>query len=225
MRLGALLAPVLLAAAPAASASITVAANAAHPALRADALGNAEISWTSGGRRQRLLVPARGRVLPGGRLAGADVTRAVAAPAIPFRRVLRLAPGGRYYALQAWRVLPGGPVELRFSRWRGTPTKVELTAQTTSLGVRLSGTATFAGGAVPTTSRSPEGKVLRQYVYLDSLVGGRWRRVGGVVLRADGSFRRLVPRRELGMRYRAAVPGPNLGVTYAPDAVAVTPAG
>ena len=202
-------------------ASITVATNAARPALRVDAKGNAEVSWASGGGRRTLLVPARGRVLPGGRLSGVDVSRAVADPVIPFRRVLRIA-GGRYYALQSWRVLPGGPVELRFSRWRGSPTRATLVAESASLGVTLTGSATFAGRPVPTTSRTPEGKVLRQYVYLDVLRGGTWRRIGGVRLRTDGSYRRLVARAAAGARYRAAVPGPNIGVTYAPDAAVVT---
>jgi hypothetical protein len=224
MRLGVIISAIALAVAPVASASITVATNAARPALRADAKGNAEVSWSSGGRRHRLLVPARGRVLPRGRLPGPDVTRAVAAPVIPFRRVLRIGSGGRYYALQAWRILPGGPVELRFSRWRGAPTDARLVAQMTATGVRLSGTVAFAGRPIPTTSRTPEGKVLRQYVYLDSLVGGTWHRLGGVVLRADGSYRRIAFGADAVARYRAVIPGPNIGLTYAPDTAAIATA-
>jgi hypothetical protein len=212
-------------AAPSALASITVATNAARPALRVDAKGNAEVSWTAGGARRTLLLPVRGRVLPGARLPGADVSRPATAPAVPFRRVLRTGRGGSYYALQSWRVVPGGSVELRFSRWRGAPTSARLVAESTSTGVLLTGTATFAGRPVPTTSRTPEGKVQRQYVYLDRLVGGSWSRIGGVVLRADGSFRRLVAGVGAGSRYHAAIPGPNIaGVTYAPDAAAVATA-
>jgi hypothetical protein len=223
MRLGVLAVVLALGIAPTAAASITVATNAARPALRVDAKGNAEVSWTSGGARRTLLVPTRGRVLPGGRLSEPDASRPVTGPAIPFRRVLRLA-GGRYYALQSWRVLPGGPVELRFSRWRGTPTRASILAEPARPGVTLAGTVTFAGRPIPTTSRTPEGKVLRQYVYLDALARGAWRRLGGVRLRADGSYRRLVSRSGAGARYRAAVPGPNIGTTYAPDAAVVTTA-
>jgi hypothetical protein len=141
---------------------------------------------------------------------------------VPFRRVIRRGGDGRYYALQAWQVLPNGPVELHFSRWRGDPpTALKLAAARTSLGVRLTGTATFAGRAMPTTSRTPEGKVLRQFAYLDALVGGRWKRIGGTVTRANGSFRRLVAGQDVGSRYRALVVGPNVGTTYAPDATTV----
>ena len=43
-------------------------------------------------------------------------------PGLPFARVIRRGPDGRFYALQTWRVEPGGPVELHFSRWKGAPT-------------------------------------------------------------------------------------------------------
>lgn len=212
-----------LAASPPGLASITVATNAAAPRLRVDAMGNAEVSWTSGGVRRVLLVPPQGRVYPGRRLPGADVSRAAAGPAIPFRRALRLTPDGRRWALQAWRPLPGGPIELRFSRWKGQPTLVRLTAKPSGDTELLSGTATFQGKPLPLFSPTPEGKRIRQYAYLDSLIGGTWRRIGGVAIRSDGSFRRLVPAASLGVRYRAAVPGPNIGTTYAPDAAGVAP--
>jgi hypothetical protein len=206
--------------APAAAGSITVAENAAKPSLRVDASGNAEVSWTAGGVRRTLLVPPGGLVRPGGRLAGADVSRAAPAAGIPFARVVRTGRGGWTYALEAWRVLPGGPVELRYARWRGAPTVVRLSAKQTTTGVLLSGSATLAGHPVPTTSRTPEGKVLRQYAYLDVFTGGQWERIGGVAVRKDGTFRRLVPPARAGQRYRVLVPGPNIGTTYAPDALA-----
>jgi len=211
-----------LAWAGAASASITVAYDAQQPALRVDSAGNAEISWSSGGSRRYLLVPPTGRVFPGRRLAGADVSRPAGAPAIPFRRVLRRTPDGRLWALQAWRVQPGGPLELRFSRWRGVPPEVTLKAEVAFEGELLSGRATFAGRAVPLTSPTPEGKRLRSFVYLERLVGGAWKRIAGVATRANGSFRRLLKPSELGSRYRAIVPGPNIGATLAPDAVSAS---
>ena len=125
------------------------------------------------------------------------------------------------YALEAWRVLPGGPVELRYARWRGTPTLARLSARQTTTGVLLSGSATLAGHAVPATSRTPAGKVLRQYAYFDVFRGGLWQRIGGVAVRKDGTFRRLVSPARAGERYRVLVPGPNVGTTYAPDALAL----
>jgi hypothetical protein len=72
-----------------AAASTGVAVGVQRPALKVDARGNAEISWTQDGARRTLLFPPTGRVLPGGTLAGRDVSRATTAPMIPFKRVLR----------------------------------------------------------------------------------------------------------------------------------------
>ncbi len=202
-----------------AGGSISVADHATAPSLRVDAARNAEVSWTQGGTRHTLLVPFQGRVLPGGRLSGADVSRRAATTGVPFAVVVRTAPGGWTYALEAWRGLPGGPVELHFARWHGAATVAHLTATPASTGTLLSGSVTLAGRPAPTTSRTPGGKVLRQYVYLDAFRGS-WHRLGGVALRADGTFRRLVPKASEGARYRVLVPGPNVGTTYAPDAVA-----
>jgi hypothetical protein len=204
-----------------AAASIFVVNDASRPALRVDSKGNAEVSWTAAGARHTLLVPVRGRVLPGGRIKGADKSQAASDPVVAFQRALRLGEDGRFYALQAWRVLPNGPVELHFSRWKGDPTTVRMTTAQTTLGVRVAGRATFDGRGVPRTSPTPEGKVVRQFAYLDSLVGGRWHRVGGTVTRTNGLFRRLVSGGDVGKRYRVLVVGPNVGTTYAPDAASV----
>ena len=86
-----------------AGGSITIATNAQAPALRVDAAGNAEVSWSAGGRRQFVLVPPRGQVYPGRRLAGRDVSKAASGVALPFGRALRRTQDGRLWALQAWR--------------------------------------------------------------------------------------------------------------------------
>ena len=211
-----------LALAPPGAASVGIGTNAAQPGLRVDAGGNAEVSWASGGARKTLLVPASGPVLPGGQLEGADVSHEVSSPAIPFKLVLRSGPGGWYYALQTWPVRTG-PVELRFSRWRGAPTKMTLETEKTSLGIALSGVATFGGKPIPTTSRTPGGTVQRQYVYLGSQVGGQWKNLGGVAVKPDGSYRRVLFRGPFGNLFRAGVAGPNIGSTYAPDALALAP--
>jgi hypothetical protein len=211
--------------APAAAGSISVADDASTPSLRVDAAGNAQVAWSASGVRHTLLVPAHGRVLPSGRLAGADVSHAGSPAAVPFARVVRSGRGGWTYALEAWQVLPGGPVELHFARWRGAPTAATLAATRTSTGVLLSGSAAFGGRPVPTTSRTTAGRILRQYVYVDAFSAGRWRRIGGVAIRGDGTFRRLVPAGATGSRYRVFVPGPNIGTTYAPDALATASPG
>jgi hypothetical protein len=209
---------VALACAATASASITLGTNAQRPALRVDAGGNAEVSWTAGGVRRYVLVPPRGRVFPGRRLPGRDVSRSSSAVAIPFRRVLRRTADGRLWALQTWRVLPGGPVELRFSRWRGAPPTVTIATEPRFDGELVTGRAMFAGRPVPLYSPTPEGKRIRSYAYVDRALGSGWSRISGVATRADGTFRLFVPPARLGSRYRAVLPGPNIGTTLAPDA-------
>jgi len=215
------LAAALVAAAPAA-ASVTVTKGAATPTLKVDARGDAEVDWTSGGARQSLLLPPGGKVLPGGHISGRDVSHAASAPVIPFKRALRVGPGGWNYALQVWPAAPGAAPELHYSRWRGEPTTIHLLATASSSTELLTGTATFGGTPLATTSRTPAGKVMRQYVYLDTLLQGRWTRIGGVALRSTG-YRRLVPANRVGVRYRAIVAGANVGSTYEPDAATTAP--
>ena len=211
---------VLLAAAGSAAASLSVATNAQRPGLRVDARGWAEVSWTAGGARRYLLIPPAGRVLPGRRLRGRDVSRAVTSVRIPFRKVMRQTPDGRYWTLQAWRVRPQGPVELRFSRWRGRPTKLVIEAvEPSANGYVVRGRATFAGRPIPLWSPTPEGKRLRSYAYIDRMTSGGWQRVGGVAVRADGTFKRYVAAAAGHPRLRALLPGPNLKAAWAPDAV------
>jgi hypothetical protein len=218
VRLTMLAALAALAASQGATAAVTVGSNATAPALRVDAGGNVEVSWTSAGQRHTALVRA-GSAAPalGGALPGADVSELVRGDHIPFQRVLRSGPGGWYYALQAWRRSPGGSVLLRFSRWRGVPTEVSLTATKSGAGVRLSGRATLDEQGLPLTTP-------RSLVYLDALVHGTWRRVSSAELPRSASYRRTIAKEHLGDRYRAIVPGPNLGATLAPDASAIVDA-
>jgi hypothetical protein len=209
---------VALAISQAATAAITVGRNAAAPSLRVDAHGNAEVSWTSGGRKATMLVPASGPATASATLTGEDVSSAVRGDHIPFQRVLRWTPSGWYYALQAWRVDPDGPVALRFARWRGVPTEVSLKAEKSgSGGVRLSGHATLDERPLPHTARD-------RFVYLETLVHGAWQRIDRIALSRSASYARAVPKRLLGDSYRATVLGPNVGATYAPDASSVVDA-
>src|SRR5215210_3325351 len=141
-----------------AAASVTVATNVQRPALRVDAKGNAEVSWTAGGRRQYLLVPPTGRFLPGGRLPRGDVSRPVSGVPLPYLRVLRRTPDGRLWALQTWQVAFSKAVELRFSRWRGAPTQITLAAMPSGTTEVLQGRATFQGRPVTGTSPTNAGK-------------------------------------------------------------------
>jgi len=213
----------LLASAEPARASISIAKNVARPALRVDARGNAEVSWNSGGTRRTLLVPATGLYLPGRRISTKDVSRPTTIPGLPFAKVTRRGPDGRLYALQTWRVEPNGPVELHFSRWKGAPTTVELTAQAASRSERLVGRARFQGRPVAGYSRTNSGIRYRIFAFLDcaGCAGRAWRRIGGVAPRADGTFRLLVKPNDIGRRYRATIAGPNLGSTLAPDASSI----
>ncbi len=205
-------------------ASISIAANVVRPALRIDALGNAEVSWSSGGLRRTLLVPAVGLYLPGGRLSTADVSRPATVTGLPFARVIRRGPNGTLYALQTWRVEPAGPVELHFSRWKGTRTTVTLAAEPASGSERLVGRAQFQGKPVAGYSRTNSGIRYRIFAFLDCFgcPQGAWRRLGGVAPRADGTFRLLVKSNLRGSRYRVTIAGPNRGSTLAPDASAIT---
>lgn len=200
-----------------AAASTTVATGVGRPALRVDAAGNAEVSWTAGGAHRTLLVPPTGRVRPGVRLPGRDVSRAGAA-SIPFARVVRRTPDGRTWALQSWPVAGSGAADLRIARWHGAPTALTLTNE----GGVLTGRATFHGSAIPLWSRTFAGTRMRVYVYLDGWSGGAWHRLGGVAPRSDGTFRRLIPESFAAYpKFRAVVTGPVVGSDIAPDAAAV----
>jgi hypothetical protein len=203
-----------------APASISIATNAIRPALRVDARGNAEVSWSSSGVRRTLLIPPVGRYLPGGRITTADVSRRTTIRGLPFAKAIRRGPDGTLYALQSWRVEPGGPVELHFARWKGKPTTVTVSAEPTSGTERLTGRAEFQGKPVSGYSRTNSGIRYRIFAFLDCF-GCRqpaWRRIGGVAPRADGTFRLLVRSTFHGTRYRVTIAGPNLGRTLAPDA-------
>jgi hypothetical protein len=210
-----------LATAVPATASVTVTASAQRPALRVDARGYAEVSWTARGARRTLLIPPRGRALPGGRLRGRDVSRATSAVSIPFRRVLRRTPDGRYWALQSWKLTRTGRVELRFSRWRGAPTELELSAEPSGGTYLLRGRATFHGRAVTGFWRTLEGVRIRHATVLECFAcRGRsgWTWFNSVRTQSDGTFGATVPHDAHVERYRASIVGPNIGTTLAPDA-------
>jgi hypothetical protein len=213
---------VLLVVAPNAVASVGVGSNAASPRLRVDAKGNAEISYVQGGSRMTVLVPKTGAVVYGSKLSGRDVSRAASKPALQFMKVLRKAPGGWFYALQTWPTR-SGPAELRFSRWRGAPTKLTLAATQEHFGIALQGKVTYDGKPIPIRSRAPGGVAVREYVYIEQRVGGQWQIVGGIAVKSNGTYRRMLNGGATGSLFRATVAGPNVGAVYAPDVVVQIP--
>lgn len=211
-----------------AGASIKVSGDAqGGAALRVDAGGYAEITWTSGGAPRSLLVAPSGSLTYGGRLPGRDVSTAATA-AIPSVVVVRRTPDGALWALQSWQRLAGGPVELRFARWRGAPTRLTLRAVCCKWGgENIQGDASFQGRPIYGQSSTPGGVPLDPFgrnVYLDSYRGSGWERMMGILTnRPRGSFSLWIRPNWQGTRYRGAIIGPNWGWTLAPDAQAETP--
>jgi hypothetical protein len=201
-------------------ASVYLGMSPTRATLGVDAGGSAVATWVQGGARQRVTVPARGRLFHGGSLSG-DVSRPAPESLVPNALVVRGTADGRLWALQAWPETPGGPVDLHLARWKGSPTRLTLARD----GPKLSGRATFQGRPVAGTSTTLEGKRLRIYVYLDCTgcpgAGAGWKRMLGVAPKADGSFSVSVRPEWKGTRYRALVGGPNTGTTLAPDAQAI----
>ncbi len=215
---------VAVAAPPTALASVTVTTNAQRPSLRVDSRGYAEVGWTAGGVRRTLLIPPHGPAYPGGRLPGRDVSRAARDVRIPFQRVLRRTPDGRYWGLQSWRLVRGGAVELRFSRWRGAPTAMKLSATPVRRSWLLTGRATFHGRGVTGFWRTLEGDPVPHAAVLEcfACMGKRgWSWFNSVRTRSGGKFGANVPTRARARRYRATIVGPNADATLAPDASAV----
>ena len=214
-----------LAAAGAAAASVTVTTNAQRPSLRVDARGYAEVSWTARGVRRTLLIPPRGRALPGGRLSGRDVSRPASGVRIPFARVVRRTPDGRYWGLQAWRLVRDGAVELRFSRWRGAPTAITLEATPSRSTEILRGRATFGGRPVTGYSPTNAGTPILLSAFFDcaGCGGVGWTRFGAKRTAQNGTFALTVPLPRRGKTYRVSIAGPNRGTTLAPDASTTAP--
>jgi hypothetical protein len=207
-------------AAPGAGGSIWVASGTEQPALRIDAHGDAEVTWRASGARLTLLVPPSGRVLPGAALQKPDVSTAAPTSAAPLAVAVRRTPDGWLWALQEWSPVPGAPPELHLARWKGAPTRLTLSVA----GDRLTGRATFQGRGVSGFTKTPAGRGLRIYAYVDCAGcpggGAAWTRLTAVAPKADGRFSLFLRPAWRGQRYRVTVAGPNYGAVRAPDAVA-----
>jgi hypothetical protein len=205
-------------------ASIKIAAGAHDASLRVNAKGVATISWTTaGGTRRSAIVALNGKTTWDRAASGKDVTHETGEVSLPMVVQLRKGPSGRFWALQSWKRLKGGPVELRFSRWRGAPTKLPIHAKCCKWRSEMvKGRATFHGRAIFGYSNTPEGVPLDEFgrnVYIDFMKRGTWHRTMGILThRPTGKFSLWIRKYWRGSAYRARMIGPNWGRTLAPDA-------
>jgi hypothetical protein len=213
----------------AASASLLLARTTSAETLRVDARGRALVTWREGATKRRAVIASDRAVYQGGSIgkaAGIAVT-----PTIPLAVVQIALPNGTQVALQKLQRLGNhgslGPVELRYSRWRGEATRLSLTGEWTADGrrMRICGTATYHGTPFYGLKHTIKGNPLDAYgrnVYIDTLRSSGWYRIFGVLTRPRG-FALMVSKPEwIGTAYRAVVPGPNLAGDLAPDATAET---
>jgi hypothetical protein len=215
---------VCLAAVAASQASIKIAGDAKKPTLRVARSGVAEVGWTTqAGARRFALVLRDGSVRYGARLGARDVSRPTHRVKLPFSVTVRETPDGRLWALQAWRRLRTGPFELMFSRWRGKPTRLTLSATCCKWrSETIQGRASFHGKPVHGFSATRDGVPLDPFgrnVYLDTYRSGKWQRMMGILARRpQGKFRLWIRPHWRGTIYRGTIRGPNRGWTLAPDA-------
>ena len=193
--------------------------------LRVNSVGDAEVNWTAGGADRSVLITHDGSFHFGEALSGPDVSSPSEAFKLPWQVVERRTPDGSFYALQAWRRLDSGPVELRFSRWQGAPTTLTLRVVCCKWGhVNVEGAASFHGKPIFGYSVTPQGAPLDPFgrnVYLDTLRDGRWQRMMGILThKPTGAFSLWIRPVWTGSSYRGTIPGPNWGWTLGPDAAA-----
>ena len=142
-------------------------------------------------------VPCSSRPVAGSRSAGGARRRRLFAGCVAADPLRGCAPphaDGKLWALQTWRRLAHGPVELRFSRWHGSPTALTLHAVCCKWGgENIEGTASFQGRPIYGEHATPQGVPLDDLgrnVYLDSYRGTGWMRMMGILTnRPTGSFR------------------------------------
>jgi len=206
----------------AAEASIKIAGNASNPSLRVNARGVATVTWTKNGRHFSAVVTRSGRVRYLRRAPGRDVSVPSSAVALPMLVMLRQTPDGRLWALQSWRRLRTGPVELRLSRWRGAPTTLAFRTQCCKWRSEVvRGRASYHGRPIIGFRWSRQGAPLDRFgrvVYIDSFRRGSWMRLMGVAARRPaGQFLLWIRPHWRGASYRARITGPNWGQTLAPD--------
>ena len=215
----------VLAIAPIAEGSIKIAGNASNASLRVNASGVATVTYVQYGRVRSAVVLPSGAIRYRRSAPGRDISFPTAAVSLPMAVTVRQTPTGRFFALQAWRRLRRGPVELRFSRWAGAPTLLTLGSVCCKWRSEIvQGQATYHGRPMIGYRFSRSGVPLDKFgrnVYLDSLKRGRWVRMMGIVPRRPSAIFRLWIRAHWrGDAYRGRIMGPNWGRTLGPDAEA-----
>jgi hypothetical protein len=205
-----------------------IASNVRHATLKVVAGGAAEVDWIrASGRHGSVVIYANGSRRFGAHLRRRDISFATTAVSVPMARVVRQTPDGRYWALQSWRRLRGGPVELRFSRWRGATTRLTLQAVCCKWSSEnIVGQATYHGrpifGYRATSTGNPLDGLGRN-VYLDTYRQNRWQRMMGILThRPTGRFSLWIRPSWRGAAYRGRIIGPNWGRILGPDAQAST---
>ena len=211
-----------------ASGSVLIAEDARKPSFKVAANGDAEVSWKDkSGKRQTLLVPMKGRVLPGAKIEGKNVAKKSSKWKLPFKPILRKGPKGFFYALQTWRPRPGNAPELRLSRWKGAPTQLRIEAALNKDKESVSGSVVFRNKPVFGKSPTPAGQKLQLFVLIDCFDcpkanGSGWGRIAGRALKAkDGKYALNLLLANQGTRYRAQIAGPNRGLHLGPDVQAI----
>jgi hypothetical protein len=218
---------VLLGTSAVASGSICMCGSPLDPSLRVSSSGYAEVGWTTrDGHRRHAVVSPRGRVTFGARIQH-DASSRARSTNLPLRAIVRRTPDGRRWALQLWRPHRDGQRELRFSRWRGKPTKLEARAIRRSGHELVVGKASFHGRPLFGAQETRNGS-MRIGVYVDcfrcALNPRGWARATRVPTRGpNGLFAVRIRTRWQGTKYRISMIGPNLGWTRAPDARIVVP--
>ena len=180
----------VLALAPGAMASVSVGSGAVAPKLRVDAKGNAEVSYTQGGVRKTVLVPAKGAVIYGGRLAGRDVSKAVASPRLPYLKALRKGPHGWIYALD----VAGAhrPARAPLFALAGRADEAHVHREPGERRHLAHGKVTYAGKPIPTSSAAPGGRQGPPVRLHRPAVGGKWKVVGGVTVKTNGTYQHML---------------------------------
>lgn len=214
---------------PVAEGSVKVVGDAVAPRLCVTARGVAQVSWARAAetRSRSAVVRRDGTLAFNRRVCRRNRARVARGIRLPMALVVLRDRQGRFHALQAWRRLVRGPVELRYSRWRGAPTRLRLrsVAGPRRLEERVRGGLSYHGRPVHGFRSTPQGVPRDPYgrnVYLDSRQDGSWRRMMGILThRPTGLFALWIRPHWEGERYRGRVIGPNYRWTLAPDAQAV----
>ncbi|HEY7197258.1 MAG TPA: hypothetical protein VH306_08725 [Gaiellaceae bacterium] len=207
-----------------AAASVKVGSSARKATLKVTSAGYAEVIYvTNGGKWRHVLIRPNGSLRFGGHTNRKNVAYRTTGVKLPLRAQVYRTPNGTFYALQRWRRLVGRPVELRFSRWQGAPTRLNLrTVCCKWSSERVMGNVTYHGKGVWGTNNTPTGAPKDgkgRNVYLDSRRNGHWKRMMGILTHPKTGWYRLWIRPYWrGGMYRGAVIGPNWGRTFAPDA-------